>query len=105
VPGDASPAAAAATRGPNAADIAAAGDLPPEQRTAMIEGMVASLAARLQANSGDAQGWAQLVRSYVVLGRTEDAKAALIKAKVALAADQAKTAIVDEAARSVGLLP
>jgi cytochrome c-type biogenesis protein CcmH len=92
-------------RAPSAADIAAAGSLPPEQRTAMIEGMVSSLAARLETNSDDAQGWAQLVRSYMVLGRPEDARAALIKAKAALASDQAKAAVVDEAARNAGLMP
>jgi cytochrome c-type biogenesis protein CcmH len=91
--------------GPSAADIAAAADLPPDQRAAMIEGMVSSLAARLETNSGDAQGWAQLVRSYAVLGRPDDARAALNKAKAALAADKAKIAIVDEAARSAGIGP
>ena len=71
----------------------------------MIEGMVASLATRLETNSSDAQGWAQLVRSYVVLGRADQARAALAKARTALASDKDKTAIVEEAARNVGLGP
>jgi cytochrome c-type biogenesis protein CcmH len=91
--------------GPSAADVAAALELPAEQRTAMIEGMVATLASRLETNSGDAQGWAQLVRSYAVLGRADDARAALVKAKAALGADKDKTAIVEEAARSAGIAP
>jgi cytochrome c-type biogenesis protein CcmH len=94
-----------APRGPSDDEIAAAQNLPPDVRTAMIEGMVASLATRLQTESGDAEGWAQLVRSYVVLGRPDDARAALVKAKAALVADRAKTAIVDEAARTAGLTP
>jgi cytochrome c-type biogenesis protein CcmH len=106
VPG-APPAATAEGRpaGPTPGGVAAIQDLPPEQQTAMIEGMVASLATRLETNSGDAQGWAQLVRSYVVLGRAEQARAALAKARTALAADKDKTAIVEDAARSVGLGP
>jgi cytochrome c-type biogenesis protein CcmH len=71
----------------------------------MIEGMVSSLAARLETNSGDAQGWAQLVRAYGVLGRRDEAHATLVKAKAALAADKDKLAIVDEAARSAGITP
>jgi cytochrome c-type biogenesis protein CcmH len=90
---------------PSEADIEAAQKLPADQQAAMIEGMVAMLATRLETNSGDATGWAQLVRSYMVLGRPDDARAALTKAKAALGADQAKTAIVEEAARSAGLVP
>ena len=36
---------------------------------AMIEGMVARLAGRLAADGKDPAGWAQLMRSYMVLGR------------------------------------
>jgi cytochrome c-type biogenesis protein CcmH len=71
----------------------------------MIQGMVDSLATRLESDSGDAQGWAELVRSYVVLGRADDARAALVRAKAALASDKDKTAIVEEAAQSAGLNP
>jgi cytochrome c-type biogenesis protein CcmH len=67
------------------------------------EGMVASLAARLKAARDDPEGWAQLVRSYMVLGRADDARAALADARTALAGDAAKVAIVDAAAREAGL--
>lgn len=53
---------------------------------AAIENMVASLAARLEDNPADAEGWTRLVRSYVVLGRTEEARAALQRGLAALAA-------------------
>jgi cytochrome c-type biogenesis protein CcmH len=67
------------------------------------EGMVASLAARLKAAPDDPDGWAQLVRSYMVLGRADDARAALADARTALAGDAAKVALVDAAARAAGL--
>ena len=47
-------------------------DLPPEDRAAMIENMVAGLAARLQEDPSDIDGWRMLARSYAALGRTEE---------------------------------
>lgn len=52
----------------------------PEARAAMIEGMVAKLAARLKDNPNDADGWAQLGKSYGVLGRGEASADAYEKA-------------------------
>jgi cytochrome c-type biogenesis protein CcmH len=48
--------------------------VPPQHDTAQIQGMVASLAARLQQQPGDFDGWVMLGRSYSVLG--DNAKAA-----------------------------
>lgn len=45
-----------------------------------VDAMVQRLAARLQANPGDAEGWAMLGRSYVVLQRYADAANAYGKA-------------------------
>ncbi len=104
--GTAAPPPASATPaqpGPNAADVQAAGDMTPEQRVAMINGMVGQLAARLDSNPDDAEGWARLVRSYMVLGRAEDAKAALAKARTALAGKSDRLAVVEAEARSAGL--
>lgn len=42
-----------------------------------IRGMVAGLAARLEANPDDPEGWVRLVRSYAVLGETSRRDAAL----------------------------
>ena len=102
-PAEPAPPAAAAPPGPSEADVAAAAELTPEQRLAMIEGMVGQLAERLVSEPADAEGWARLIRSYMVLGRGEDARAALDRARTALAGDAARLAFVDQAARELGL--
>ena len=61
------------TRGPTAEQMAAAQSMTPEQQEQMIEGMVSGLAARLEENPENVEGWKQLARAYEVLGRTEDA--------------------------------
>ena len=75
----------------------------PDQRLAMINGMVSQLAARLESDPSDADGWARLVRSYMVLGRGEDAKAALAKARTALAGKSDLLARVEAEAKSAGV--
>jgi cytochrome c-type biogenesis protein CcmH len=62
--------------GPSEEEVAAAAQLPPQEQTAMIEAMVEGLDQRLRENPADAEGWMRLVRSYVVLGRIEEAQAA-----------------------------
>ena len=81
---------------PSPSDVAAAAraseTMNERDRTAMIEGMVAGLAARLEAQPDDAEGWERLVRSYIVLGRREDAAAALERADAALGEGAARLA-------------
>ena len=84
--------------------IEAAGEMAPDDRAAMIEGMVAQLADRLEAEPGDAEGWARLVRSYMVLGRPDDARVALEDARAALAGAADKLALVEGEARATGLI-
>lgn len=79
---------------PDAAAIAA---LPPDGQLAAITGMVEGLAARLAENPDDPEGWAELIRSYIVLGRTGDAVAARDEARGAFAGDQEALALIDEA--------
>ncbi|MBT4711788.1 MAG: c-type cytochrome biogenesis protein CcmI [Alphaproteobacteria bacterium] len=55
-----------------------------EEQMALIEGMVAQLAARLVEEPEDLEGWLRLSQSYRVLGRLDDAQQAVAKA-VALA--------------------
>jgi cytochrome c-type biogenesis protein CcmH len=73
-------ARAQAAPGPTREQIEAMADLPPEQRLALIEGMVTRLAERLRETPGDAEGWLRLARAYRVMGRTTEARAALDRA-------------------------
>ena len=91
-------------RGPSAEDVAAASGMSEADRSEMIAGMVAQLAARLEAEPNDAEGWARLVRSYMVLGRRDDARAALEDARTALAGAEDKLALVESEARATGLI-
>jgi cytochrome c-type biogenesis protein CcmH len=85
VPADVRPAATAEPNagGPSAGDIAAARAMSPAARLAMIRGMVARLAARLQQHPDDSEGWVRLAHAYDVLGETD--KAALARSRAAAA--------------------
>lgn len=87
-------------KGEAAAAIAA---LPADQRNVAIRGMVDSLAARLEQNGADPEGWRRLVRAYVVLKEPEKAKAALAQARRALSADADALASLEALAREMGL--
>jgi cytochrome c-type biogenesis protein CcmH len=52
-----------------------------EPDAAAIEGMVAGLAARLEEQPDDPEGWVRLVRAYAVLGRTADRDRAVSRAR------------------------
>ena len=67
------PAVTDAPSGPTAEDMAAAAEMSPEERMAMIRGMVESLAARLEETPDDPEGWRRLAQSYAVLGEPEKA--------------------------------
>jgi cytochrome c-type biogenesis protein CcmH len=78
--------------GPTEEEVAAAGEMTADERNAMIESMVASLAERLERDPSDVEGWLRLIRSYAVLGRDEEAAeaAAAALAGVADAAERAR---------------
>lgn len=63
--------------GPDDDAVAAAAEMSDVDRLAMIDGMVSGLAERLRANPDDPAGWRRLVRSYLVLDRVDEARAAL----------------------------
>jgi cytochrome c-type biogenesis protein CcmH len=90
-------------RGPSADDIAAASELSPEQRSAMVRGMVERLAERLEKDGSDVEGWLRLVRAYMVLGDRERALTAAGDARRALAADPEKMRRMNEFIKGLGL--
>jgi cytochrome c-type biogenesis protein CcmH len=92
-----------APRGPSAADIAAAMELDPEARIAMIEGMVAQLSSRLASEGGTAEDWARLIAAYGVMGATEDASAIWTEAQVVFGTRPDALATVRAAAQAAGV--
>ncbi|MFU0506632.1 c-type cytochrome biogenesis protein CcmI [Pseudaminobacter sp. NGMCC 1.201702] len=89
--------------GPTADDIDAAASMAPADRNAMIETMVAGLDEKLRQNPNDPEGWMRLVRSYVVLGRTDEARAALDRGLAALGATSDDGRKFAEFATTLGL--
>ena len=63
-----------AQAGPTQEQIAAAEDLSPEERDAVVNSMVQGLEERLLTEGGTAQKWNQLINSYMFLGRRDDAE-------------------------------
>ena len=84
------PAVAEAPSGPTADDLEAAAGMTPDERMAMIRAMVEGLAARLEEDPDDLEGWHRLARSHAVLGEPAQAADALRRA-VALAPDDLET--------------
>jgi len=68
-----------------------------------IRGMVQRLADRLRQDGSDVDGWIRLVRSYMVLGEPDKARAAVADARRALANDADKLRRLDEGAKSLGV--
>lgn len=98
------PAAGAGTvAGPSAGDVAAAQDMSPADRQAMIAGMVARLADQLATQGGTAAQWAQLINAYAVLGQTDKAREAWQKAQGAMSGNPADLATVRAAAEKAGV--
>lgn len=95
--------AIAGTPGPTTADVDAAAGMEDGDRKAMIEGMVGQLAARLASEPKDRDGWVRLMRSYVVLGRTDEARTSLTQARAAFVGDAASIEAIDAAAASLGI--
>jgi cytochrome c-type biogenesis protein CcmH len=88
---------------PSDEQVTASRQLGAEQRKAMIEGMVERLSERLHRDGADVDGWLRLVRSYLVLGQPEKARAAVIDARRALAGDAIKLRRLDDLLRGLGL--
>lgn len=96
-------AAASGTAGPSQAEIDAAAAMTPEEREAMIAGMVERLGTRLAEEGGPPAEWAQLIRALGTQGRMDEAAAVWSEARTAYAADPAALGTLAEAARQAGL--
>lgn len=93
------------TRGPDGATIAAAEDMTPEDRQAMIEGMVAQLGERLATEGGTVEDWARLISSLSVLGRMEEAAEIYAEALMRFEGSPSQQSFLREAALNAGLTP
>ncbi len=71
---------AASAPGPTQEQMQAAQDMTPEDRMAMIQGMVDGLAGKLEEDPNNYQGWLRLANAYMVLDRKSDAAGALASA-------------------------
>ena len=91
------------TPGPSAEDVAAAQKLAPEDRARMITQMVDGLAQRLKRDGRDLAGWQRLINAYAVLGRGQDARAALAEARKNFTSDEQALTALTQLAKSLGL--
>jgi cytochrome c-type biogenesis protein CcmH len=91
--------------GPGADDVAAAAGMTPEDRQAMIEGMVAQLSDRLASEGGGVEDWERLIRSLAVLERLEEAQRIYDEAKVRFEGRPAELSFLRMAAVEGGLNP
>lgn len=88
---------------PTQEQVAGASEMPVEQRNAMVFGMVQRLSERLRREGGDPEGWARLVRSYLVLGKPEDAREAARDGRRAFAQEPEKLRRLNELLRDLGV--
>lgn len=95
----------AAVPGPDAGDMAAAQDMTPQERQAMIEGMVKQLSDRLAKEGGTVEDWNRLIRSLAVLERLPDAQAIYDEAKAKFEGRPAELSFLRLAAVETGLNP
>lgn len=92
-----------ASRGPDAAMIAAAGEMTESERNAMIGGMVSQLEQRLATEGGSAEEWARLISAHAVLGNTDHARLILSEAQERFADHPDMLATINASAAQAGL--
>jgi cytochrome c-type biogenesis protein CcmH len=102
-PGEGPAQAQAGKAGPTKAEVAAAEQMSPAGRQAMIESMVQGLAERLAKQGDDLSGWLKLVRAYTVLQRKDDALKALESAKSQFSGQPQALEQLDTLATELGL--
>ncbi|SFA69941.1 cytochrome c-type biogenesis protein CcmH [Poseidonocella pacifica] len=80
-------------------------ELSPEDRAAMIEGMVAGLSSRLAEEGGSPAEWARLITALGVLGRDDEARTILDEARSVFASNPGALAEIQASAKNAGLVP
>lgn len=75
----------------------------PEDRMAMIRGMVDGLESRLAGNGSDLEGWLRLIRARSVLNEQDKAREAVVRAKALFTSDAAAMRSIDALARELNL--
>lgn len=95
-------AGAAPLAGPSAEDMEAAADMSPEDRAAMIDGMVTRLYDSLTEEGGEPERWAQLFNALAVQGDAARAQSAWEAAQAAFAEDPAALEALRPAAEAAG---
>lgn len=96
-------AAGKIAKGPSQDQVDAAAQMSGGDRTAMIETMVAGLADRLKTNPDNLSDWQKLIRSYLVLGKKDEALRALENAQIAFRQDSSKQGEIRAFAKELGL--
>lgn len=91
--------------GPDTGDMAAAAEMTPEDRQAMIEGMVAQLSERLATDGGSVEDWERLIRSLAVLERLDEAQAIYNEAMTKFEGRPAELSFLRMTAVESGLSP
>ncbi len=99
-PSSAAGPSASGPRGPTAADIEAAASQTPEERAAMIEGMIAGLVARLEEEPQNLEGWVRIIMAYGVLGHEDQRVGAVEKARETFAGNPEALARIAQAERA-----
>jgi cytochrome c-type biogenesis protein CcmH len=102
-PGAGTKSPAKTPSGPTAADVEAAAKLTPDERAAMIVGMVEGLAERLKRDGKDLPGWKRLIQSYKALDRRDEARAALAEARRQFEGDAGALADLSRLAKQLDL--
>ncbi|PLL13094.1 c-type cytochrome biogenesis protein CcmI [Tabrizicola sp. TH137] len=91
--------------GPDADAIAAAEDMSPEDRQAMVEGMVAQLGNRLATEGGTVEEWARLIASLATLDRKAEAQEIYAEALLRFEGSPSQQSFLREQALNAGLTP
>jgi cytochrome c-type biogenesis protein CcmH len=93
----------AAPPGPTQEQVNAAGNMAPDDQQAMIRGMVDNLAAKLEADPNNIDGWLRLIRARVVLKEVAVAQTALDKARTVFDGNQGALDQLAAIAQELGL--